>query len=317
MLEVSNLSRSYGDFLAVDDVSFTIQKGEIIGLLGHNGAGKTTIMKMISGYLEPDEGSVVVDQLSLSQSASAIQRTLGYLPESLPIYAELTVAEYLNYAADFKGLCGEYRNRALQKAILSTDIQSKLLDPIHTLSRGFKQRVGVAQAILGDPKLLILDEPTNGLDPTQTEHMRTLICDLAKNATVILSTHIMQEVEAICDRVLIINSGKLVVDKKLQELREGHHVRVVTSLKSDEMKKVLSDIEHVERFDELSDIEGDQQYLLSLNHNTRDARAEIVEKIIQANGHLFNINTEQRDLEGLFREVSRGHFKQEEMKNAA
>ena len=182
MLDVTQLTRSYGQFKAVDNVNFSIGKGEIVGLLGHNGAGKTTIMKMISGYLEPNNGDVVVDGLSIHSDAEKIQRELGYLPESLPVYPEMIVADYLDYAADLKGLQGEAKINEVRRVIKATDIASKLLSPIATLSRGFKQRVGVAQAILGQPKLLILDEPTNGLDPEQTQLMRALIKDIAKNA---------------------------------------------------------------------------------------------------------------------------------------
>src|SRR5690554_6115506 len=203
MLEVSGLSRRYGDFVAVDKVSFTIGAGEIVGLLGHNGAGKTTIMKMLSGYLEPDAGKVRIGGIDLAEAPKEVQRRLGYLPENLPVYPDMTVADYLDYAAALKGLAGDAKRSEIARAVRETDIADKFLAPIATLSRGYRQRVGVAQAILGRPRLLILDEPTNGLDPTQTLHMRNLIRRLAEHATVIVSTHIMQEVDALCDRVLI------------------------------------------------------------------------------------------------------------------
>ena len=168
MLEVDQLTRNYGTFVAVDHVSFSIQKGEIVGLLGHNGAGKTTIMKMLSGFLEPDQGSVMIDGVDLQNETKPLQQRLGYLPENLPLYPEMTVVDYLDYAADLKGLSPEVKAVEIRRAVQATEIASKAMAPIATLSRGFKQRVGVAQAILGKPNLLILDEPTNGLDPTQT-----------------------------------------------------------------------------------------------------------------------------------------------------
>ncbi|MEE8042054.1 MAG: ABC transporter ATP-binding protein [Pseudomonadales bacterium] len=218
MIKAEHLSRSYGDFVAVDDVSFEIPHGEIVGLLGHNGAGKTTIMKMLTGYLEPSGGRVEVNGVSVEDAPEIVQRELGYLPERVPVYPEMSVVDYLEYTAALRGVSRSERAAAVRTAILETDLTEKALDPIATLSRGYQQRVGVAQAILDRPKVLILDEPTNGLDPSQTQHMRGLIKQLAREATVILSTHIMQEVNAICDRVMILRNGRLVLDEQLDTL---------------------------------------------------------------------------------------------------
>ena len=230
MIDVKHLSRAYGDFLAVDDVSFDISGGEIVGLLGHNGAGKTTIMKMLSGYLEPSAGGITIDGIDLASDPQAVQGRLGYLPENLPVYPDMSVADYLDYAGTLKGLRGEELRQSVRKAIRDTELDIKLLDPIATLSRGYKQRVGVAQALLGAPRVLILDEPTNGLDPNQTQHMRELIKGLSASATIILSTHIMQEVDAICDRALILRGGKLVLDQRLADLRDTGQLLVKTDL---------------------------------------------------------------------------------------
>ena len=200
MIEVKNLVRKYGEFAAVDDVSFEIANGEVVGLLGHNGAGKTTIMKMLTGFLEPSFGSVKIDGLDVQSSPTKLQSEMGYLPESLPIYPELTVVAYLEYAARLRDVDPRV---CVRKAIESTGLDEKALDLVSTLSRGYKQRVGVAQAILHEPKFLVLDEPTNGLDPNQIQQMRDLIRSLSEVATVILSTHIMQEVSAVCDLSLI------------------------------------------------------------------------------------------------------------------
>ncbi len=325
MLEVSQLSRSYGQFKAVDKVNFTIGKGEIVGLLGHNGAGKTTIMKMISGYLEPDEGEVTVDGLALSVEAEKIQRQLGYLPENLPVYPEMVVADYLDYAADLKGLTGQTKYAEVRRAVEATDIASKLLSPIATLSRGFKQRVGVAQAILGQPKLLILDEPTNGLDPEQTQLMRELIKEIARDATVILSTHIMQEVEALCSRVLMLRAGGLVVDAQIDQLTHSHHLLLETNLPNEQIDQLiaLDKVNQVKAYgdgtkntDTISDtfcyrIEIDQQAA------AKNVSAAIAKQVTHAGFELYSLKTERRDLETLFREVNEGTVEKKEVSHAA
>ena len=219
MLEVRDIHRAYGPVKAVDGVSFRVDSGEIVGLLGHNGAGKTTIMKILSGYLEPDTGSLWYEGSDVTRQPAIVQNTLGYLPENLPVYPDLTVGECLDYAADLKGLSGADKRAAIRHAVDATELGDRLDAPVATLSRGLKQRVGVAQAVLGRPSVLILDEPSNGLDPAQTEHMRALIRRLAEDATVILSSHVMQEVEALCSRVLVIDQGRLALDERLDALR--------------------------------------------------------------------------------------------------
>ena len=302
MLEVSNLTRSYGSFKAVDSVSFKIQKGEIIGLLGHNGAGKTTIMKMISGYLEADTGDVSLDGVTLSKDTKKLQSQLGYLPESLPVYPEMSVAEYLDYAADLKGLKGNTKVAEIKRAIKATDLSEKLLAPIEILSRGYKQRVGVAQAILGQPKLLILDEPTNGLDPEQTQHMRKLIKGIAKKATVILSTHIMQEVNALCDRVLILKSGQLVLDEQLEALQ--HSKQLVVESDIAEAKK-LSKIEGVFAIEQ-----APQKLVVSLEEkvNMQQVAANISKAVVESGAQLFAIYPQKRDLETVFNQINNDEF---------
>lgn len=229
MLDVRSISRHYGDLKAVDNVTFSIEPGEIVGLLGHNGAGKTTIMKLLSGYLEPDSGSILLNNQRIHLGDKTLQRSLGYLPENLPVYPELSVASYLQYAAELKGLTGKTQRQAIRRVIESTDLSDRFLSPINTLSRGMKQRVGVAQALLGSPSLLILDEPTNGLDPAQTEQMRQLIKSISESATVILSTHIMQEVEAMCTRALIVQQGQLAVDTPLNDINAIHRIALSTT----------------------------------------------------------------------------------------
>lgn len=301
MIEIKNLQRAYGDFVAVDNVSFSIQKGEIVGLLGHNGAGKTTIMKMISGYLEPGSGQIYIGDLDMSENRTEIQKKLGYLPEVLPVYPEMSVADYLDYAARLKGLNSQEATTEISRVVRATDISSKLVAPIATLSRGYKQRVGVAQAILGKPKLLILDEPTNGLDPTQTHQMRDLIRQLAQDATVILSTHIMQEVDALCDRVLIMRSGELALDSNLQELRISNRILVNSDIDEADANTLLSSIPGVES---LSPEKHFFQVTFNPQSDYQQIASTIATTLIQNNYSLFELKPEHRDLESVFRDVN-------------
>lgn len=327
MLEVSRLTRRYGDVLAVDGVSFSIGKGEIVGLLGHNGAGKTTIMKMLSGYLEPNEGSIEIGGLNLARQTKRAQRELGYLPENLPVYPDMLVAEYLEFAAEMRGLHAHHQYREIRRVVAATEIGDRLTAPIATLSRGLKQRVGVAQAILGRPHLLILDEPTNGLDPTQTEHMRQLIRDLASEATVILSTHIMQEVDALCDRVLILSGGQLAIDARLHELHTGNRVLVSTSLPPDQARTRLAAIGGVAAVEVLPGEAGSEgfDYRVELavggDGERRATCAAITRALVEGGAQLYSLHREHRDLETLFRRFSRaplvGAASQERMEGPA
>ena len=322
MLKVSGLTRRYGDLTAVDNVSFTIDKGEIVGLLGHNGAGKTTIMKMISGYLEPDQGVITVDDLDLAVEPTRVQRGLGYLPENLPVYPEMLVADYLDYAADLKGLQEPEKTAEIKRAIAATHIDAKLLAPIATLSRGYQQRVGVAQAILGQPQLLILDEPTNGLDPEQTQQMRRLIRELAREATVILSTHIMQEVAALCSRVLMLHAGRLAVDEQLADLQRTNHLRVATRLPLDQTDTLvtLSGVASVTPMDSANtDHPGIHTFRVRLTDDGDEqvVSAALAEALVQAGHGLYRLQPETRDLERLFRDVNESQYQQESPGNAA
>tara|TARA_R110002124_G_scaffold1714_1_gene10563 strand:+ start:1001 stop:1981 length:981 start_codon:yes stop_codon:yes gene_type:complete len=326
MLEVTRLTRFYGDFKAVDEVNFKIDHGEIVGLLGHNGAGKTTIMKMLSGYLEPNNGSITIDNIDLQIDPKKAQLEIGYLPENLPIYPEMTVADYLDYVGDMKGLAEEDKVQEIRRVIRETALVDKLLSPIATLSRGYKQRVGVAQAILGKPRILILDEPTNGLDPTQTEQMRILIKTLASKATVILSTHIMQEVDAICDRALIIRHGRLAVDAGLEELRRSNTLLLVASAGITAVNSALSSLQDELAIEPLPDhtAQANQSpfhYRLRIEGDTNPQKLipEITRLLVQADIDIYGISQEKRDLETLFREVNTAPVQTpaEETKDAA
>ena len=221
MIKVSSLSHRYGDTLAVDEVSFEINSGEIVGLLGPNGAGKSTIMKILTGFLRPLEGWVELEGQNIWSRISASQARIGYLPENNVLYEEMTVLDYLGYTAILRGVQENLLPSAIENALKKTDLAARSNHTIGTLSKGFRQRVGVAQAILHQPKVLILDEPTNGLDPVQVQQMRRTIKGLSDNNTaVILSTHILKEVESVCDRVIVIKEGRKALDSKLDDLGE-------------------------------------------------------------------------------------------------
>src|SRR4051794_9433898 len=220
MIEVKGLVKTYGPKRAVDGVTFTVKRGDILGFLGPNGAGKSTTMKMITGFLRPDAGSASVDGIDVASDPVAVKRKLGYLPESAPAYPEMTVEEFLGFIADVRGFREADAKRShVDRAITLTHLAPVRKQSIETLSKGFKQRVGFAQALLHDPAVLVLDEPTDGLDPNQKIEVRSLIKSMAVNKTIVLSTHILEEVEAICTRVIIISNGKVVVNEPPAELR--------------------------------------------------------------------------------------------------
>jgi ABC-2 type transport system ATP-binding protein len=221
MIQVTNLSKSYRDLQALRKVSFAVAPGEIIGLLGPNGAGKTTLMQILTGYLHPSEGSAVIGGLSVLDRTREVQAQIGYLPENAPLYPELTVQSYLKMMAVLRRIPAALRQHRLSETIRAVGLEERLTHPIATLSKGYRQRVGLAQAILHKPRLLILDEPTNGLDPTQVAEVRRLIRELARSATLIISTHILSEVEATCDRAIILMEGEIKADAKLAALAAG------------------------------------------------------------------------------------------------
>ncbi|MBF0157131.1 MAG: ABC transporter ATP-binding protein, partial [Magnetococcales bacterium] len=200
MIEMTSLTRRYGEVVAVAELTCRIGRGEVVGLLGHNGAGKSTVLKMLTGYLEPSAGHIVVDGLRMGRDTRAIQKRMGYLPENCPLWTEMSVIDHLDFQAALRGISPGRRPGLLRRALGLAGLEARALQRIDTLSRGYRQRVGVAQAILHRPDIIILDEPTNGLDPTQIRQMRELLRNLASEATVIVSTHILREVQAVCDR---------------------------------------------------------------------------------------------------------------------
>ncbi|MBU3021826.1 ABC transporter ATP-binding protein [Aestuariibacter sp. A3R04] len=298
MIQVKHLERRYGKFRAVNDVSFNIARGEIVGLLGHNGAGKTSIMKMLTGYLEPTAGIIQVDGLAIGKQTKEIQKKMGYLPENCPVWPEMTVIDYLDYQAALHNIPPTKRTAAIAKAIARTALKDKATAPIQTLSRGYRQRVGVAQAILHEPEIVILDEPTNGLDPTQIRHMRTLIQELAKTATVIVSTHILQEVQAVCERVLILRGGRLVVDAKLAELQKEDALLLTVS---QDMKQKLLSLPKVKDVTVLPAPPKRIRYRVVADPDISPA---IARAVIDAGHQLYELTGERHDLETLFAQIN-------------
>jgi ABC-2 type transport system ATP-binding protein len=305
MIEVQSLTRHFGKTAAVEDVSFTIGDHEIVGLLGHNGAGKTTIMRMLSGYLEPTAGSIMINGVNLASDARIVQQHLGYLPENLPVYPQMMVADYLDYVATLKGIPAPQRMQVVREALLATDLAERALDPINILSRGFRQRVGVAQAILGEPRLLILDEPTNGLDPNQAEHMRQLIRRLARSSTIILSTHIMQEVDAVCGRVLMLRNGRLALDQSLTQLHQSKTLLLRTSTTAQPLQSYLNRLPQVQSLESTVAMDGLMHFIINLHPDVDmdTAASNIAQCVIRSDARLYQLQVSTRDLDSVFREV--------------
>ena len=307
MINVENLTRRYGDFTAVDDVSFSISHGEIVGLLGHNGAGKTTILKMLTGYLEPTAGRIEIDGIDIRYDRQKTQSKIGYLPENCPVYPEMTAVGYLEYSAALHNIAEEERGKCILEALDRAALTDKACLPISSLSRGYRQRTGVAQAILHNPRILILDEPTNGLDPTQILQMRRLIKELAHDSTIIISTHILQEVQAVCDRVIIVKSGSIALDKRLETLQTERRLYIHTSGTPDKAVDLFQGCDGVSSVVEVAGKNAaDHLYSLSLESSTnkKDQAASLASMIHEHGWELYAMNFEKRDLEHVFSEIS-------------
>lgn len=302
MIVVEHLTRTYDTMIAVDDVSFSIGPGEIVGLLGHNGAGKTTIMKMLTGFLEPTAGSITINQLSMESDRRAIQALIGYLPENCPVYPEMTVLGYLQYIASLHNVSAAQLGPLLIDTLTRTGLLDKASHTIGTLSRGYRQRVGVAQAILHRPKIIILDEPTNGLDPTQIQHMRGLIRDLAKEATLIISTHILQEVQAVCDRVIIIQHGKKALDARLDELSVGQRLLVTTD--RSEAAELLRKLPAISLVEPLPTGNARCCFALSGTQPAEELAPMVAAALAAQGWPLYELGAERRNLERIFSDIN-------------
>ena len=302
MIKVSSLSHRYDDTLAVDEVSFEINSGEIVGLLGPNGAGKSTIMKILTGFLRPLVGQVELEGQNIWSRLSASQAKIGYLPENNVLYEEMTVLDYLGYTGILRGVQENLLPSAIENALKKTDLAARSNHTIGTLSKGFRQRVGVAQAILHQPKVLILDEPTNGLDPVQVQQMRRTIKGLSdNNTTVILSTHILKEVESVCDRVIVIKEGRKALDSKLVDLSAQGRFTVTVDKELKDFGTAVGPLAKFATLNFIAENETGFKYTLTLKNET--FVPEVARLIVEAGFGLSELSKEKRDLETIFNEI--------------
>jgi ABC-2 type transport system ATP-binding protein len=302
MIDVTDVSKSYGSIQALKDVSFHVAAGEVIGLLGPNGAGKTTMMKILTGYLQPDSGQVIIDGLDVLTDTLEVQKRIGYLPENAPLYPELSVQSYLKMIADLRQIPPADQPALISEAVRATDLADHLTRPIGQLSKGYRQRVGLAQAILHQPKLLILDEPTLGLDPTQIVEVRRLIRRLARNSTVFLSTHILSEVEATCDRVIILLNGEVRADAPLTELSATTDIVLVLSEDAPDVIRDLRALPGVQSIEVTNTPDGRQYRIRGADGG--DLRPIIYELARDKNWSLRELRRDVRTLETVFNELA-------------
>ena len=316
MIEVKNLVKRYGNHAAVNDLSFTVETGKVVGFLGPNGAGKSTTMNMITGYIAPTEGEVLIDGIDIMDEPELAKKNIGYLPEIPPLYPDLKVREYLSFVAELKKVSKKDRDIEVHKIMSKTktlDVSERL---IKHLSKGYKQRVGLAGAMMGNPDILILDEPTVGLDPSQIIEMRELIRELSKNHTVLLSSHIMQEISAVCDEIIIINEGKMItkdtpenITKKMVATNGVHVVVKGDKTKLKEALRTISGIKNVS-YDNDKDTEEDTTGLTIYCAEDEDIRVDLFYALAKAECPLIEMNKLDTSLEDAFLALTRGGSKQ-------
>ena len=316
MIEVKNLVKRYGNHAAVNDLSFTVETGKVVGFLGPNGAGKSTTMNMITGYIAPTEGEVLIDGIDIMDEPELAKKNIGYLPEIPPLYPDLKVREYLSFVAELKKVSKKDRDIEVHKIMSKTktlDVSERL---IKHLSKGYKQRVGLAGAMMGNPDILILDEPTVGLDPSQIIEMRELIRELSKNHTVLLSSHIMQEISAVCDEIIIINEGKMItkdtpenITKKMVDTNGVHVVVKGDKTKLKEALRTISGIKNVS-YDNDKDTDEDTTGLTIYCAEDEDIRVDLFYALAKAECPLIEMNKLDTSLEDAFLALTRGGSKQ-------
>jgi ABC-2 type transport system ATP-binding protein len=303
MIEATDLTKSYGPIEALRGVTFNVAPGEIVGLLGPNGAGKSTTIKILTGYLQPDSGEVKVDGLDVLTHTREVQARIGYLPENAPLYLELSVQSYLRLMADLREIPREAQLARLSEAIYATGLTEHLTRPIGQLSKGFRQRVGLAQAILHQPKLLIFDEPTVGLDPTQIVEIRNLIKRLARHSTILFSSHILSEVEAVCDRVIIIMNGEVKADARLADLAATANAVLVLQQEINGLERSLKALSGVRQVDQVRTPDGYPAYRL-VGQDQADLCPAIYDLARQENWPLRELRRDVRTLETVFNELA-------------
>ena len=313
MIHVESLTKYFGDLCAVDQLNFDIRKGEILGLLGPNGAGKTTTLRMLTGFLKPTSGNIHVKDYAIDQHPLEIKTLQGYLPESAPLYHDMLVFDYLNYVAGIRKIENNEKLPRIRQLADLCGINEVMHKPISQLSKGYKQRVGLAHAMMNDPEILVLDEPTSGLDPNQIVEIRDIIKQIGKTKTIILSTHILSEVEATCDRVVILNQGKIVADETTETLRQGADGDCIINLSLMEanyasVKSELISIEQVRAIEEVPDKkeeDGDALHVRLSCRSSSDLRENIYRKIKQTDWILLEFHQEIQSLENIFRKLTK------------
>lgn len=312
MIHVENLTKYYADFCAVDQINLDIQKGEVLGLLGPNGAGKTTTLRMLTGYFPPTSGTIRVKDLSIENDLLAIKGLIGYLPESAPLYHDMLVYDYLDYVASIRGIEKRNRHSRIKQLATLCGLNHIMHNVISELSRGLKQRVGLAHAMMNDPEILILDEPTSGLDPNQIVEIRDIIRGIGKEKTVILSTHILSEAEATCDRVVVINRGKIVADGSVDMLKQtsGNQRFVNLSFRNADYESVKKKLEPIDGVTGIEPIDEKEPGMLSVRLeyvSDVDLRERIYQEIKQSEWVLMALQQETKSLELIFRELTKEH----------
>jgi ABC-2 type transport system ATP-binding protein len=307
MIEVKSLVKSYGEIKAVNGVSFTVNSGGVVGLLGPNGAGKTTTLNMITGVLIPDSGSVVIDGVDLSAQTRELKKEIGYLAEDNPLYDSMLVSELLEFVWEVRGLESSEFRKDVESIVHSTGIKDIFYRPISTLSKGLRQRVGIAQALLGDPKILILDEPTEGLDPNQRQEIRQLITEMAKDHTVLMSTHVMQEVEAICEEVIILNNGEVAVKGSVEEITSTQGDLTVVEMEFNRNRDGFKD-ELMHRLEdsklELEELEQGR-YVVHIDSQRSEDLFKAVARLTDEEWYLASMKTRRTDLEEVFAKLTK------------
>ena len=310
MIELKNVTKKYGNFTAVDNISFTIKEGEIIGLLGPNGAGKSTTMNMITGFIEQTEGEVIIDGYNMLKKPKKAKSQIGYMPEGVPLYTDLTVKEFVNYMAELKKVDRKIKKEKVNKIIEETGLKEVEKKLIKNLSRGYKQRTSLAGALVGDPKILILDEPTVGLDPKQITEIRNLIKELGKTHTVILSSHILSEVSQICNKVIIINKGKIVAIDTPQNLENKVNTNNNIYLtiedpdnKIEQMKEKIEDIKSINLI--ATNEDGTKHYSIETKSD-KDIRKTIFTEFAKENITIYEMKKQDATLEDAFMQLIEG-----------
>ena len=307
-IQARGISKSFGLTTAVDSLSFEIRRGEVVGFLGPNGSGKTTTMRMLTSFYTPDEGDILIDGVDSQEQDMVTRQSIGYLPENNPLYGDLLVSEYLRFVADLRGMSRAERRENLDRTVTEAGLSEVYNRPISQLSKGYRQRVGLAQAILHQPAVLVLDEPTEGLDPNQRLTIRELISSLGQDKTVLLSTHVMQEVEVTCERVLVINRGRLIADSTVAELMKrarGLQSVYIVEVEGNEVESGLKSLPNVDSVERMERVDGRKRYLVSPSGED-DPRPEIFGLAKKRNWVLWELHEERARLEDVFHTLTAG-----------